>query len=122
MFCGLQRDSSGKLVIASDGLPVPTCVASTEVSAAACGRQGIKPLPADLAGGSGSSQGWTPLQVTGIFPNGSSAGVVASIGSDSYSGGPTYFAGNGSDPTIVVKVCDCGVAIVFLSPFWCSSS
>ena len=104
VFCGLQRDGSSKLRIGSDGLPVPTCVASTDASAAACGRPGIKPLPANLTGGSGGSQGWTPIQLSGTFPNGSSAGVIASIGSDGYSGGPAYFAGNGSDSTVVVKV------------------
>ena len=44
------------------------------------------------------------MQLSGTFPNGSSAGVIASIGSDGYSGGPAYFAGNGSDSTVVVKV------------------
>ena len=104
MFCGLQRDSSGKLIIGSDGLPVPTCVASNDASAAACGRPGIKPVPTNLTGGSGGSQGWTPVQLSGTLPNGASAGVIAAIGSDGYSGGPAYFAGNGSDPNVVVKV------------------
>ena len=104
-MCGLQRDGSGKLNFGSDGLPVPICVASTDANAAACGRPGIKPQPASFIGGSGGSQGWTAVQLSGIFHNGSSAGVIASIGSDAYSGGPAYFAGNGSDATVVVKGC-----------------
>ena len=61
-------------------------------------------MPANFTGGSGGSLGWTPVQLSGTLPNGSSAGVIASIGSDGYSGGPAYFAGNGSDATVVVKV------------------
>ncbi len=122
MFCGLQRDGSGKLIIGSDGLPVPSCVASTDSSAAVCRQLGIRPLPTNLNGGSGGSQGWTPFQLSGILPNGSSAGVIASIGSDGYSGGSAYFAGNGSDATVVVKVLHCGDMVEFLSPLLCSLS
>jgi hypothetical protein len=113
VFCGLQRDGSGKLNFGSDGLPVPICVASTDANAAACGRPGIKPQPANFTGGSGGSQGWTAVQLSGILPNGSSAGVIASIGSDGYSGGSAYFAGNGSDATVVVKVLHCGARLYF---------
>ena len=105
MFCGLKRDDNARLIIGSDGFPIPDCVSSTDASASACGRLGIRPLSANFSGGSGSSQGWSPIQVNGIFPNGSLAGAIASIGSDGYSGGPAYFAGNGSDASVNVKVC-----------------
>ncbi len=105
--CGLQRDGSGKLVIGSDGSPVPNCILSTDANADACGQLGLKPLPANLTGGSGSSQGWPAVEMSGILPNGSPAGVIANIGSDGYSGGPAYFVGNGSDTTEVVKVFRC---------------
>ncbi len=85
-------------------MPVPNCISSVDASAVACGRQGIKPLPAIISGGGGSSQGWAPVQINGTFPNGSSAGVIASIGNDGYSDGPTYFVGNGSDTNVDVKV------------------
>jgi hypothetical protein len=120
--CGLQRDGSGKLIMGSDGLPLPHCILSTSASADACGRLGLKPLPANLTGGSGSSQGWAAVQIKGILPDGSPAGVIANIGSDGYSGGPAYFSGNGSDTTEVVKVCWCGRKVVFFSPFLCSLS
>lgn len=119
VFCGLQRDDSGKLLVGSEGLPVPNCVSATDASAAACGRQGIKPLPTNLTGGSGSSQGWDALYVSGRLPSGSSAGVIASIGSDGYSGGPAYFAGNGSDATVVVKVSHTFIKSVLLSLLLC---
>jgi len=109
--CGLQRDGSGKLVIGSNGSPVPNCILSTDTSADACGRLGLKPLPANLTGGSGSSQGWAAVQMSGILPSGSPAGVIANIGSDGYSGGPAYFVGNGSDSTEVVKVCRCSCKV-----------
>ena len=115
VFCGLQRDDSGKLIVGSDGLPVPNCVSATDASSAACGRPGIKPLPTNLTGGSGSSQGWDALHVSGTLPGGSSAGIIASIGSDGYSGGPAYFAGNGSDATVIVKVCHSIIKCVLLT-------
>jgi hypothetical protein len=114
VFCGLQRDESGKLIFGSDGLPLPHCVSSSDVSAVSCGRPGIKPLPAIVSGGSGSSQGWAPVYMNGIFPNGTSAGVIASIGSDGYSNGPAYFAGNGSDQHVDVKVGQLGVITGFV--------
>jgi hypothetical protein len=119
--CGLQRDGSGKLITGSDGSPVSNCVSPTDAGADVCGRPGSKPLPANLTGGSGSSQGWAAVPITGILPNGAPAGVIANIGSDGYSGGPAYFAGNGSDTTEVVKVCRCSFKVVLSSLLLCSS-
>ncbi len=93
---------------------MPNCVSTVDD---ACGRPGLKPLPANLTGGSGSSQGWAAVQMSGILPNGSPAGVIANIGSDGYSGGPAYFTGNGSDATGVVKVCRCTWKVILFVTF-----
>jgi hypothetical protein len=100
IVCGLQR-VDGRLVVGTDGLPLPNCVLQNDSSG--CDQPTVRPSPASFTGGSGSAS-WSPVALNGTTDDGKNAGSVAEIGNDSFGGGPTFFAGNGTDPTAVVKV------------------
>ncbi len=100
IVCGLQRVDA-RLVVGTDGLPLPNCVMQNNSSG--CDQPTVRPSPASFTGGSGSAS-WSPVALNGTTDDGRNAGSVAEIGNDSLGGGPTFFAGNGTDPTAVVKV------------------
>ncbi len=100
IICGLQR-VDGRLVVGTDGLPLPNCVMQSAGSG--CDQPTVRPSPANITGGSGSAS-WSPVALNGTTDDGRDAGSIAEIGNDSFGGGPTFFAGNGTDSTAVVKV------------------
>ena len=100
IVCGLQR-VDGRLVVGTEGLPLPNCVMQNASSG--CNQPTVRPSPASFTGGSGS-ESWIPVPLNGTTDDGKYAGSVAEIGNDSFGGGPTFFAGNGTDATAVVKV------------------
>jgi hypothetical protein len=100
IVCGLQR-VDGRLVVGTEGLPLPNCVMQNASSG--CVQPTVRPSPANITGGSGS-QSWSPIALSGTTDDGRDAGSIAEIGNDSFGGGPTFFAGNGTDATAVVKV------------------
>ncbi len=123
--CGLKR-VEGRLVIGADGLPVPNCVRIQDAGSALCDQPNIRPLPADITGGSGAG-GWNSTRLNGTTDDGRSVGSIAEIGSDTFSDGPIFFAGNGSgDTTSVVKVsvivvrCSCNASQHFAVCHCCS--
>jgi hypothetical protein len=101
--CGLRR-VNGQLVNGTDGFPLPNCVPVQSAGSSLCDQPNIRPLPANFTGGNGM-QRWNTMRLNGISDkDGQNAGAVAEIGSDPFSGGPAFFAGNGSDSKIQVQV------------------
>jgi hypothetical protein len=99
--CGLQR-VDGLLVVGSDRRPLPNCVLA-DTKATLCDQPSIRPLPSKVQGGNGLGR-WDSVRLNGTSADGSNVGSIAEIGSDAFSGGPTFFAGNGSDPSVSVNV------------------
>ena len=98
--CGLQR-VNGQLVIGADGRPLPNCV--LDANATLCDQPSIRPLPSNFTGGNGLAS-WNPIRLDGTDSAGSKVGSIAEIGCDAVSDTPAFFAGNGSDASVVVKV------------------
>ena len=90
-------------MIGGDGRPVPNCV--LDVNANLCDQPSIRPLPSNFTGGNGLGR-WNPVRLNGVDSTGSNVGSVAEIGCDAVAGTPAFFAGNGSDASVVVKVSD----------------
>lgn len=110
--CGLQR-VDGRFVIGPGGLPLPNCVPADQAGTM-CDQTNIRPLPANFTGGDGLGR-WDPVRLNGTSDGQSDVGVIAEIGSEAFAGGPTFFGGNGSDPTIVVKVRNNALSTLFIS-------
>ena len=102
--CGLMRREDGKLLVGSDGSPLPNCV-TPDSSSALCNQPNFRPLSTNFTGGNSSST-WIPIQIQGTSDNdGSNAATIASIGSSIVpnSGIPAFFAGD-DDRTVAVEV------------------
>ena len=95
---------NGRIVNGTDGLPLPNCIPADSAGSSLCDQPNIRPMPANFTGGNGMER-WNTMQLNGTSDkDGRNAGAVAEIGSDPFSGGPAFFAGNGSDSKVRVQV------------------
>lgn len=101
-ICGLQRGGDGRLLIGPDGLPLPNCFPADQAGTM-CDQTNIRPLPANFTGGNGLGR-WDYVRLNGTSDGQSDVGIIAEIGSEPFAGAPAFFGGNGTDPTVVVKV------------------